>query len=374
MKPSRLVIASALLLLAATLLACNPGGAGPAAQPTSPPAEVATNAPVGKPTAAPPASTSAPEATVAAAPTEETFQATKLTEGLAALNSYRAVFTMKFDGTEDGKPSKWTFEIQWEGSKNPPATRMAYLGSGEGQADIAQLSGFEVVQIGDMQYIKFGEGEGNCMSSSTTESTTPTEMFKPEDVLGGLSSSRRAGPDETVNGVRAHHYTFDEKALLGLSGLAQAKGEVWVAVDGNYVVKYTLSAEGKDVLFGKANSEGKLDWTYEVSDVNKPLDIKPPAGCEGQAQDIPIMADATDKTTMGTMITYKSASKLEDVIAFYKEQMPKNGWKASEGEPLITDEMAMLDYEKEGSKSSVTITLDKDSGQVSVLISVEKQP
>ncbi len=356
------------LLLALALAACTGGGASPTATPATAPSQPETQATAaGAPAAE---ATQPPPPEVEPTPAEETFQAEKVTEGLATLKSYRATFTMAFEGTQEGKPVQWTFEMKMEATKDPVASRLTYMGSGT--EDASKLSGFEIVQVGDMQYMKFGEGAGNCIASSAGEQTSEVgEIFKPDDILGGLSNARRAGPDQTINGVRARHYTFDEKALLGLSGLTRAQGEAWVAVDGNYVVKYTLTAEGRDVLFGKPNTEGKLTWTYEVTDINQAFEITPPADCQGPAEDIPLMADATEKSTFGSMITYKTASAFKDVVAFYQEEMPKHGWQAGSEEPLMTEQMAMLAYEKEGRKASITITVD--NGQVSVLISVEEK-
>jgi len=356
------------LLLALALAACTGGGASPTAPPATAPAQPETPATAA---AAPAAeATQPPPSEVEPTPAEETFQAEKVTEGLATLKSYRATFTMAFEGTQEGKPVQWTFEMKMEATKDPVASRLTYMGSGT--EDASKLSGFEIVQVGDMQYMKFGEGAGNCIASSAGEQPSEVgEIFKPDDILGGLSNARRAGPDQTINGVRARHYTFDEKALVGLSGLTRAQGEAWVAVDGNYVVKYTLTAEGRDVLFGKPNTEGKLTWTYEVTDINQVFEITPPADCQGPADDIPIMTEATEKGTFGSMITYKTASALKDVVAFYQDEMPKYGWQAGSEEPSITEQMAMLAYEKEGRKASIMITVD--NGQVNVLISVEEK-
>lgn len=354
------------LVLVLALVACTGGGASPTAPSTTAPSQPEAT------TGAPPAEAiqpSPPE--VELTPTEEeTFQAEKVTEGLATLKSYRATFTMAFEGTEDDKPVQWTFEMKMEATKDPIASRLSYMGSGT--EDASKLSGFEIVQVGDMQYIKFGEGVGNCIASSAGEQTSEVgELFRPDDILGGLSNARRAGPDQTINGVRARHYTFDEKGLVGLTGLTRAQGEVWVAVDGNYVVKYTLTAEGRDVLFGKPNTEGKLTWTYEVTDINQAIEITPPADCQGPAEDIPLMADATEKSTVGSMIMYKTASSFKEVVDFYQTEMPKNGWKASGEEPFVTEQMATLTYEKEGRKASITIMVEDN--QVSVMISVEEK-
>ncbi len=353
--------------LALALAACTGGGAGPTAPPATAPSQPEAQETAGAP---PAEATQPPPPAAEATPTEDTFQAEKVTEGLATLKSYRATFTMAFEGSEEGKPVQWTFEMKTEAMKDPAASRITYMGSGT--EDVNKLSGFEIVQVGDMQYMKFGEGAGNCISYSTGEQPSEVrELFKPDDILGGLSNARRTGPDQTINGIRARHYTFDEKSLVGLTGLVRAQGEAWVAVDGNYVVKYTLTAEGRDVLFGKPNTEGKLTWTYEVTDINQAIKIEPPADCQGPAEDIPVMADATEKSTFGSMIMYKTTSTFREVVDFYQQEMPGKGWKASSEEPLIMEQMAMLTYEKEGRKASITITVE--GNQVSVMISVEEK-
>jgi len=112
------------------------------------------------------------------------------------------------------------------------------------------------------------------------------------------------------------------------------------------VVKETVKWSGVAGLFG-ASSKAKGDgqWTWELTDINKPITIQPPEGCGGAASDIPVMKDATDKSSFGDTITYKSPSKLADVVEFYKKQMPAAGWKLS-GEPDVSDEMASLEFRK----------------------------
>jgi hypothetical protein len=366
----------ALGLVCALMIALAACGGGSAAPATTAPAAQATSSDSGS-SAAPQSATSSASDTAeptqpdqpAASGGDDTFQADKVTEGLAALDSYRATFRMNFEGSDDGTPTQWTFEMRMERTTDPEASRVAYLGSGD--EDMGQLSGFEMVQVGDMQYVKFGEGSGNCITTPRDEdSGNVDELFDLDDVMGGLSNARRSGPDQTINGVRARHYTFDEGGLFGSTlGMTNAHGDVWVANDGDWVVKYELSAEGKDTLFGKAESEGKLTWTYEVTEVNARFEIAAPADCESAASDVPVMPDATEKSSMGSLITYKSASTFQEVLDFYQDEMPANGWEPSAGEPLLTGELAMLAYEKEGQKASITITVD--SGQVSVMISVE---
>jgi hypothetical protein len=161
------------------------------------------------------------------------------------------------------------------------------------------------------------------------------------------------------------HYKFDEKGLTW-GAFARAQGEVWVAVEGDYVVKYTLQADGKDPVGG--NDEGHIKWEYEVRDVNQPITIEPPAGCSAAESEFPIMPDAAEVTTMSGMVMYTSASTFDQVQAFYQEQMPANGWDDS-GDSFTGPGSAMLSYTKDG--RTATVTIGGEDGEVSVMIMSE---
>jgi len=287
---------------------------------------------------------------------EEELSLSSITGGLQSLDSYRSHFKMTVEGTAEGETEGGFYEMDIEHVREPFAQRIVIQGEhGAGS--------FEVVHIGDMQYVVFEEGQ--CMSTSAGEDEAiDMEIFEPEDVIGGLEDARRVRPDESVNGVLCQHYVFDESAMTW-GGFARAEGEVWVAVEGEYVVKYVLQAEGKDPVTG---NEGQIEWEYEIRDVNAPIVIEPPSGCEAAESEFPMMADATEVTTMGGILMYTSPSSFDDVQAFYQEQMPADGWSDT-GESTISPGSAILNYTKDG--RTATITLSGEDGAVSVLIMSE---
>ncbi len=121
-------------------------------------------------------------------------------------------------------------------------------------------------------------------------------------------------------------------------------------------------------MFGTgANTNGEGQWTWELTDVNKALEIKAPDNCGGAASGLPMMGDATEKTVLGDTTMYKTASTLNDVVDFYKKQMEAAGWTL-EGEPTNVESMAMLNFTQGGKKASVTMT--SDSGATQVIINV----
>lgn len=59
--------------------------------------------------------------------------------------------------------------------------------------------------------------------------------------------------------------------MLFGGGITEAKGDVWIAVEG-FPVKYILKASGTDA----EGNRGSIEWRMELRDVNQPISIEPP--------------------------------------------------------------------------------------------------
>jgi hypothetical protein len=287
---------------------------------------------------------------------EEEVGLSSISSGLQSLDSYRSYFKMTSESSTGGEETQSVLEMDMEYVRDPFAQRVVVRGG-----DMGLGESFESVQIGDQRYIVWGEGQ--CVSSSAGEDEDmDMELFEIDDAIGGLENARRVRPDETVNGVLSRHYVFDEKALAGWSAFTQAEGEMWVAVDGEYVVRYTLQAEGENPITG---DEGHIGWEYEIRDANASIIIEPPADCEAAESDFPIMADAANMSAMGGFVTYESGSSFDDVLSFYQEQMVADGWSEN-GDAFVSSGTAMLNYTKDG--RTVAVNLTESDGKVSVAI------
>jgi len=288
---------------------------------------------------------------------EEEISLSTASEGLKHLDSYRARFEMSLKGESDGETEQWALNMEMAHVREPFAQHIVLEGSAMG---IAEQGGFESIQIGDRQYVL---ANGECFSSEITEEdeAQDLELFNPDDVMGQIEGARRVRPDENVNGILCRHYVFDEKAV-DWAELSSAQGEVWIAVEGDYVVKYVMEAEGKDPV---SQERGHIEWTYEIYDVNTPITIEPPTRCEAAEAQYPMMPDATDVFAMGDMLTYQSASSFDDVLDFYQERMPEEGWEDT-GESFITSETALLEYTRDGQTINVTITETDDGIYVAI--------
>jgi hypothetical protein len=358
-KKHWLLIALAILVSLA-LAAC--GGGNKKATPTQEPAASAKAAATeaAQPSAAA-GPTEAPNLTEAPAAEESTLSLDSREAGLDKLTSYRVTWHAEWKSTEQGKTDSGTWDWTEEYTAEPKAHHLSM--KSPDSSDATKPNQFEMWQIGDTTYMKSGDDQ-ECMSFSSEGAGKDSQqgLFNPS-MLGRIQDGKYVGTD-TINGVPAKHYTYSSKADT-LVGLGDVSGETWVATDGGYVVKDTVSWKGSNGFFGMGGSSGTGEgsWTWELSDANKPFTINPPEGCGGPQLDLPMMADAKEKSRFGNMTTYKSASKVADVVAFYKDKLAADGW-TPEGEPTEMGDIAMLNFTKDGQTLSVTVSSGDDGTQV----------
>ncbi len=369
MKPQHILAAVTLILLL-TVAAC--GGAKPS--PTPEPAR-----PAAAPTASQPAEptqvlveaeepTQAPEPTAPPEPApaaEEDLSLESRDAGLAQLSSYRVRWRSEWTGTEGDKTEQFQWDWTEEYTAEPEALHLVWKATSEGEQDASSM---EIWQFGDTRYMLTTDKEGKqtCISFSSSDPEDRMErgIFSP-GMLGSLSGAKYAGT-ETVNGIRARHYRYDEKAA-GLAGFSRLSGEVWVAVDGGYVVRDVATWEGGVGFFGAGGAGGRGTWTWELTDANARFTITPPENCESATTGLPVMADATEKSTLGDMTFYKTGAKMAQVVDFYKAEMAKAGWALS-GDPQVTDEFAVLQFTK--GDQGATVTLSSEGDKTNVVINV----
>ncbi len=386
--------ALALLLLVVTATACGGRTASPAAptavpvvqatavqQPTVPPAVQATAVPVAKATAAlqptvPPApratavvaTATRPLATATPAPVEEeTLSLDSRNAGLDQLKSYRARWQAEWRVTEAGK----TESLSWDFTEEYTAELQARHVVWRAQTASSESTAVEIWRIGDTTYVRGGEpGKPPAcfaMSSDDQLQTITRGIFDPR-VLGGLEGARYVG-SETVNGIKTKHYKYDEKAF-SVAGTTKVSGDIWVAADGGYTVKDTVSWIGSAGLLGaSATSTGEGKWTWELTEVNRPLTITPPADCATPEAGLPVLSDATEKSSVGPVLMYKSATAMADAVKFYKEQMAAAGWTLA-SENTLGGQLSQLTFKKADRQAQVMISAD--GAAIRVMITTEK--
>ena len=282
--------------------------------------------------------------------------------GLSDLTSYKATLIMSFDGTEAGQPQQWSKTYVMLAVKEPTTRQLTIEKTGN-------LPDLDAVFMAESDGAAYEQREGNdCIAAVIEEGNSLSERLEPIGFMNGVIGADEAGND-TVNDVAANHYTFDERAF-GQLDIAQSTGEMWVATDGGYVVKYLLTTKGNADYFGEG-IEGTITWDYELTDINQPFTITLPDNCPGGMVNAPLLAEASNILNMPGILMYDTSTSLADTAAFYQQEIPKLGWELV-GEPSLTDTSALLDYIQGDKTLTIIITSDNIKTAVSVVLGKSK--
>jgi hypothetical protein len=396
MKQLRLVLLAALVL-ATTTLACGIGRRAAKEQAEAPPQATATPAAEAVPESTEVTSMATEQPVVTEAmPTNEPVATPAESSGgqseeqaldlmtsisdLANLNSYRAAFRFDWTGTKGDQPIQGYMQMNSAFVRQPPAQELHFEGQGfEANADQG-LGKVSFIQVGDKAW--FYESDSDSWMQVPAGSLDFAEglFFKPEDLLSDyeISKAERSQSPQQVNGVQAYKYTFDEKDfdVTGLSAgdvVTRADGEVYVAVDGGYVVKLAIDADLSYTDPNEIFQQGNVKMTFDISDINQPITIEPPAEAEAQTagrDDIPMLGDANIDFSSAEFISYSTGSRVKDAAQFYENEMPKNGWTANEANMVLADN-AVLNYNKGGETANVIVSTDENGTSVIITISKE---
>ncbi len=71
----------------------------------------------------------------------------------------------------------------------------------------------------------------------------------------------------------------------------------------------------------------------------------------------------------GTVVTFESSEKVQDIVNYYKEEMKKNGYAISEnGEDLVSDKGGLINWKKDSKEVGLMLGYDKDKNITSLVI------
>jgi hypothetical protein len=285
-----------------------------------------------------------------------TFVYTDTRTGLAALSSYSAQLVVTFAGTRDGQAEQWTKTYVLLASNDPPARQWTIETAGDpatpGTQFLAELEGTTYDR----------RGKAACTAAAIEAGSSLTERLELASLLTGVIGADEAGA-ETINEVAAVHYTFDQRALAE-DGLTESTGELWVAVEGGYLVKYVLTSAGGADYFGEG-VEGTLTLDYALTGINQPVTIGVPADCPPGMVEAPLLPDASNVVRAPGLLAYDTAADLAAATAFYQEQLPGLGW-AADGEPASTDAATVLSF-TQGDRQ-MTVRLSAEAGLTTVTL------
>jgi hypothetical protein len=262
--------------------------------------------------------------------------------------------------TKEGQKETGSWDMKEELVREPGARHVTWAGTGTGNEE----GTFELIQIGKDTYVYGGE-QWIAMAASEESFFGQDEYMS--DPFGAISGERGklVKRGETVNGVSCDHYAFDEKSLgsgFGMATVSKAKGDSWVSTEFKVVVKYTVHYEGSGVALSGSDGEGTMDIAFDLTDINKPISIQPPAGVKpAMPDDIPVVEGATDVTAMSGVVSFTTTQTVEQVMAYYAAQMPLKGW--TKGESPTSE---MMSFTKD--KRTAQLMVSEQDGKTNVVI------
>jgi hypothetical protein len=242
-------------------------------------------------------------------------------------------------------------------TSEPPARQLTIETTGQ----IAEPAPMVVAELAGVTYERLGE----AACTATTTAGPLAGQREPIAFLTGVIGAEQAGT-ETVNGVAANRYTFDARAL-GQADLAQSIGEVWVAADGGYVVRYVLTRTGNAEYFG-LGIEGTATWVYDLTDVDQPLAVELPSDCPSGMVDAPLLADAGNVVNVPGLLTFSTLAPLPEAVAFYQEQLSVLGWQQAP-DPLLNETTAVIDFVRAGEELLLVVTAGEGGTNIQLALS-----
>jgi hypothetical protein len=257
MKKTLIIFLSLLVLVA---IACSLSG-GPTAQTPGSTLQAngnqPGNTPVHQPSGTPPANP------------------VNINDGLSSLNSYQMTVIFKSSGPDPTQSSRLVVETQHSQEQDAGYTHMTLIDVKVGGGD-PSTSESNIYQIGNDQCSGSGEDW-----SWTTMAPNQKEMLDLTKNMFGLSpliDTPTFVAQETVNGVSTNHFTFKISGLGVTSGaeVIANQGDYWLAVDGQYIIKYILDLETSvDPQTNMLHEEISI----EMNQVNQPVGIVFPQTC-----------------------------------------------------------------------------------------------
>lgn len=212
----------------------------------------------------------------------------------SAFTSYTWESTMTLEAEGDTIPAQ-SMRLTWASNAEQPSQQVVFAFEGGGSAESPAASSITLTALSDEVYFA-AEGEPCVVFPAEIGldvADTLHNVFDPTRLVIDPGQLRRRIPNVEINGVEAAQFTFDESALgdLEAAGLEQATGNIYVAVDGQYIVRMELDGVGEinfDV-FGAAPElhNGLFHIDYNVVGTDDGAVFEAPTGCEAVELQLP---------------------------------------------------------------------------------------
>lgn len=198
-----------------------------------------------------------------------------INDGLGSLNSYVLTVQLNSTGPDPDQTSTTALEVKRSRDSAASVTHLnsSSIPNGGGKPTTTETYIYKI-------------SHDEC-SGSGTDWTWTTYTPTQDEMLGVIKGMLGLTPlidnpgfvaQETVNDILTNHFAFKVKGLGETSGAVVNinQGDYWLAVDGQYIVKYTLVLETSDPNSKEVFHE---EASINLTQINQPVSIAFPAEC-----------------------------------------------------------------------------------------------
>jgi hypothetical protein len=299
----------------------------------------------------------------------------------STLQSYRSEYEMEIWFEGDTEENTMSLTMTVESSSDPPSQHILSIHE-------SNLFPEEMPRMETEMYIMDGivYSKSSLLEQWTAFDGEWADMFSdvllnPQDYVLLPEKAQRKTTPETVHGVSTWHYTFDETAFEdGLVKYERVSTDIWIAVEGGFIVKTESYAEGGDLsqdmeesLFAGMLENSRVRSTYNMTDINSNITINLPEEAaaaevtdlfdgfdfdsEWTREDVPFPEGAEVDYSTSNTITLLTPASVQEVTDFMLPELLANGWSL-EMEYLSSAEYYLGDYRKGDDFLSLSIDTD----------------
>ncbi|MBN1922901.1 MAG: hypothetical protein JW892_16745 [Anaerolineae bacterium] len=330
-------------LVALLLVACSSSGPSATAAPTVIlPTEVSASDmtpddDIAEPTASTPISVGGPGA----------LNLTQPGAHLDSLSRYQAELQTRFSGTQNGQALERSTHLT-----------LAYAGPGAQVTRLeSRVTGEEPIFLlaGEVAGTRFiqSASDAPCSSLVDSEDTETPTFGDPWSEIPAIYGAELMG-EETVNGFETEHYTFDQRAIRWAAETT-AEGELWIAKDGGFLVRYRLSMQAPAGVLSAA--EGEQTWQFDLNPLSEDANLLPES-CAPVLTDFPMLPDASQSLRMPGFLSYLTGSDLNAAAEFYRQELATAGWQEQDAFN-VTPERTVLFFVRPITEDDDTVTMQE---------------
>jgi hypothetical protein len=198
-----------------------------------------------------------------------------INEGLSSLNSYQLTINYKSTGPDPSESSTMLMEMQRSQDQDARYTKLTQT---------ATKKGDEKPSNSESNFYQIGNDECDSSGSDWTWTTRLPNQTEMNNLVQNMISltplidKPSFVARETVNDIPSNHFTFKVSGIGAKSGAAvnADQGDYWLAVDGQYIVKYNLVLE---TSMGPSVDVIHQEISIDLTKVNQPVNIAFPQAC-----------------------------------------------------------------------------------------------